>query len=49
MHSNSFETQEMRDISRKEAGKPRGFPILLMATIEEDFLMKGKKCQDEKV
>ena len=28
MHSNSFETQEVRKIGRKEVGKSRGFPIL---------------------
>ena len=28
MSSNSFETQEVREISRKEAGELRGFPIL---------------------
>ena len=30
MRSNSFETQEVREIGRKEAGEPRGFPILCM-------------------
>ena len=26
MRSNSFDTQEMREIGRKEAGESRGFP-----------------------
>ena len=29
MRSNSFDTQEVREIGRKEAGESRGFPILL--------------------
>ena len=32
MRSKSFETQEMREMSRKEAGKLRGIPILRMFT-----------------
>ena len=35
MRSNSFDTQEMREIGRKEAGESRGFPILWMG-IKED-------------
>ena len=30
MRSNSFDTQEVREIGRKEAGESRGFPILWM-------------------
>ena len=37
MSSKSFETQEMREISWKEAGESRGFPILWMRIIEEVF------------
>ena len=45
MRSNSFETQEVREISRKEAGESRGFPILWMRIIEDVFQMEGKKCK----
>ena len=34
MRSNSFDTQEMREIGRKEAGESRGFPILWMGIME---------------
>ena len=34
MRSNSFETQEVREIGRKEAGESRGFPILWMGIME---------------
>ena len=37
MHSNSFETQEMREIGLKEAGESRGFPILCMGIVEDVF------------
>ena len=37
MHSNSFDTQEVREIDRKKAGESRGFPILRMGVIEEVF------------
>ena len=47
MRSNSFETQEMREIDRKEAGESRGFPILWIGTIEEVFQMEGKECEDQ--
>ena len=39
--SNSFETQEVREIGRKEAGESRGFPILCMGIIDV-FQMEGK-------
>ena len=42
MRSNSFETQEVREIDRKEAGESRGFPILCMGIIEDVFQMEGK-------
>ena len=48
MRSNSFETQEVREIGRKEAGESRGFPILWMGIIEDVFQMEGKECKDQK-
>ena len=45
MRSKSFETQEVRDIGRKEAGESRGFPILWMGIIEDVFQMEGKECE----
>ena len=47
MRSNSFDTQEMREIGRKEAGESRGFPILCMGIIEEVFQMEGQECEDQ--
>ena len=47
MRSNSFETQKMREIGRKEAGESRGFPILCMVIIEDVFQMEGKECEDQ--
>ena len=47
MRSNSFDTQEMREIGRKEAGESRGFPILWMGIIEDVFQMEGKECEDQ--
>ena len=47
MRSNSFDTQEVREIGRKEAGESRGFPILCMGIIEDVFQMEGKKCEDQ--
>ena len=46
MRSNSFDTQEVREIGRKKAGKSRGFPILWMGIIEDIFQMEGKECED---
>ena len=43
MRSNSFETLEVREIGRKEAGESRGFPILFMGIIEDVFQMEKKK------
>ena len=43
MRSKSFETQEVREISRKETGESRGFPILWIGIIDV-FQMEGKKC-----
>ena len=42
MRSNSFETQEAREIGPKVAGDSRGFPTLWMVLIEDVF-QKGKK------
>ena len=44
MRSNSFETQEVREIGLKEAEQSRGFPILLMGIMEDVFQMEGKEC-----
>ena len=45
MRSNSFDTQEVKKISLKEAGESRGFPILWMGIIEDVFQMEGKECK----
>ena len=45
MRSNSFDTQEVREISLKEAGESRGFPILCMGIIEDVFQMEEKECE----
>ena len=37
MRSNSFETQAVKEIGRKEAGESRGFPILCMGIIKDVF------------
>ena len=47
MRSNSFDTQEVREIGPKEARESRGFPILWMGIIEDVFQMEGKKCEDQ--
>ena len=47
MRSNSFDTQEVREIGRKEAGESRGFPILWMEIIEDVFQMKRKEGEDQ--
>ena len=47
MRSNSFDTQEVREMGRKEAGESRGFPILCMGIIEDVFQMEGKECEDQ--
>ena len=47
MRSNSFDTQEVREIGRKEAGESRGFPILCMEIMEDVFQMERKKCKDQ--
>ena len=47
MCSNSFDTQEVREIGRKEAGESRGFPILWMGIIEDVFQMEEEECKDQ--
>ena len=47
MRSKSFDTQEVREIGRKEAGESRGFPILCMGIIEDVCQMEGKQCEDQ--
>ena len=47
MRSNSFDTQEVREIGRKEAGESRGFPILWMGIMEDVFQIEGKECEDQ--
>ena len=48
MRSKSFETQEVRDIGRKEGRRrSRGFPIIWMKIIEDVFQMEGKECEDQ--
>ena len=45
MRSKSFETQEVREIDRKESGESRGFPILWMGIMKDIFQMEGMKCK----
>ena len=45
IRSNSFDTQEVREIGRKQAGESRGFPILWMGIIEDVFQIEGKECE----
>ena len=45
MRSKNFETQEVREISRKEAGESRSFLILCMGIIEDVFQMERKECK----
>ena len=49
MRSNSFDTQEVREIGRVEAGESRGFPILWMGIIEDVFQMERKECKNQKI
>ena len=45
MRSKSFQTQEVREIGRKEAGESRGNPILWMGTMEDAFQIEGNECK----
>ena len=47
IRSKSSETEEMREIGRKEAGELRGFPILCMGIMEDVFHMEGKECKEQ--
>ena len=47
MRSKSFDTQEVREIGRKEAGESRGFIMLWMGIIEDVFQLEGKECEDQ--
>ena len=47
MRSKSSDTQEVREIGRKEAGVSKGFPILCMRIMEDVFQMEGKECEDQ--
>ena len=47
MRLKSFDTQEVREIGRKETGQSRDFPILWMGIIEDVFQIEGKKCEDQ--
>ena len=47
MRSKSFDTQEVKEIGRKEAGESRGFPILCMRIMEEVFQMEWKEWEDQ--
>ena len=47
MRSNSFDTQEVREIGLKGAGESRGFPILYMGIMEDVFQMEGKECENQ--
>ena len=47
MRSKSFETQEVSEVGRKEAGESRGFPILSMIITEDVFQMEGKECKGQ--
>ena len=43
MRSKSFDTQEVREIGRKEAGESRGFPILCIVEDNGRCLPDGRK------
>ena len=47
MRSKRFDTQEVREIGRKEARELRGFPILWMGIMEEVVQIEGKECKVE--
>ena len=47
VRSKSFDTQEVREIGRKEAGESRGFPNLCMGMIEDVFQMEEKEWEDQ--
>ena len=47
MRSNSFDTQEAREIGWKEAEESKGFSILWMGIIEDVFQIEGEECKDQ--
>ena len=47
MRLKSLDTQEVREIGRKEAGESRDFPVMRMGIIEDVFQMEGKECEDQ--
>ena len=47
MRSKNFDTQEMREIGRKEAEESSGVSILCMGIIDDVFQMEGKECEDQ--
>ena len=47
MRLENFETHEVREIDRKEAGESRGFLILCMGIMEDVFQMERKECIDQ--
>ena len=47
MRSIIFETQEVREQGRKEAGEWKGFPILWRGIIEVVFQRKAKEINDQ--
>ena len=47
MRSNSFDTQEVREIGRKKAGESRSFLILCTGMMKDVFQMEGKECEDQ--
>ena len=49
MRSKTFETLEVREIGRKEAGESRGFPILWMEIMEDVFQMEGKEFKVQEI
>ena len=48
MRSKSFDTQEVRETGRNEAGESRGLPIFWMGMVGDVFQMEGKECKDQK-
>ena len=45
MRLKNFDTQEVRQIGRKEAGKSKDFPIFSMEIIEDILQMEEKECK----
>ena len=48
MRTKSFETQEVKEIGRKEAGESRGIPVLWIGITEDIFQMEEKECKSYK-